>query len=125
MELKKLKHKNGCSLIQYPSGMYGVEYTDASIGVGMKYTDNKKSAENFFHKVSSDKYGKITYQGFPIKNTFKSKSGRKYVVAQRKNDYCVGNCYDTSTGRWAQGYYDFPTRYDAIKFAKKNAYTKK
>lgn len=54
MKLKLLKKKNGCSLIQYPSGTYGVEYTDTSFGYGMKYTDNKKSAERFFNKVSAD-----------------------------------------------------------------------
>ena len=54
MKLKNLKQKNGCSLIQYPSGMYGVEYTDASFGYGMKYTNNKKTAERFFNKVSAD-----------------------------------------------------------------------
>lgn len=54
MKIKELKKKNGCSLIQYPSGMYGVEYSDASFGYGMKYTDSKKAAENFFAKVSRD-----------------------------------------------------------------------
>lgn len=54
MEIKTLKKRNGCTLIQYPSGMYGVEYTDASLGYGMKYTDSKKVAENFFKKVSAD-----------------------------------------------------------------------
>ena len=54
VKIKTLKHKNGCSLIQYPSGMYGVEYSDSSIGYGMKYTDSKESAERFFNKVSAD-----------------------------------------------------------------------
>ena len=54
MKIKLLKKRNGCSLIQYPSGMYGVEYTDASYGYGMKYTDTKKVAETFFDKVSAD-----------------------------------------------------------------------
>lgn len=79
-----------------------------------------------------EKYEKITYQGFPVKNTFRSKNGRKYVVVERprgfngrlETDYIVGNGYNDSNGTWAQGFYDFPTRKKAINFAKKNAYKK-
>lgn len=85
-----------------------------------------------YHFLDNDKFKKITHQGYPVKNTFKSKNGRKYVVIERPKgmngrtttDYVVGNGYDTFNGTWAQGYYDFPTRKKAIYFAKKNAYRK-
>ena len=54
MYIKKLKTKNGCSLLQYPSGTYGIEYTNAAYGFGMRYTDNKTAALRFFNKVSAD-----------------------------------------------------------------------
>lgn len=79
-----------------------------------------------------DKYEKTTYQGFPIRNTFRSKNGRKYVVIERakgingrlNSDFVVGNGYNSFDGTWAQGYYDFPDRKSAVKFARKNAYRK-
>lgn len=49
-----LKKKNGVTLLQYPSGTYGIEHSNADYGYGMKYTDNKKEAINFFKKVSAD-----------------------------------------------------------------------
>lgn len=54
MQIKVLKSKNGYRLLQYPSGTYGVEYSDASYGAGMKYTDSKTDAIKFFKKVSGD-----------------------------------------------------------------------
>lgn len=54
MQIKILKSKNGCRLLQYPSGTFGIEYSDASYGCGLKYLDDKKEAIKFFKKVSSD-----------------------------------------------------------------------
>ena len=63
-----------------------------------------------------DRYEKVTHKGYPIKNTFKSKDGTKYVVVERQKgtlrspDYVVGSIYDSESGYWQQGHYDFPTK---------------
>lgn len=49
-----IKKKNGCQLLKYPSGSFGIEYSNACVGYGMKYTDNEKEAIKFFKKVSKD-----------------------------------------------------------------------
>ncbi len=91
-----------------------------------------KSKEEFYKllglnskgEYSKGNYKKTTRQGYPVKNTFKSKDGRKYIVGQRSNDYFVANGYNVEDGTWSQGYYGFSTRAKAINFAKKNAYRK-
>lgn len=65
-----------------------------------------------------------TRQGYRITNKLHDKRGRNYIVGKRNNDYFVGNGYDPGTGTWAQGYYDFSSRAEALKFAKKQAYKK-
>lgn len=54
MEIEVLKSKNGCRLLKYPSGTFGIEYSDSSYGAGLRYTDNYKEAVKFFNKVSAD-----------------------------------------------------------------------
>ena len=83
--------------------------------------------ENTYRELN--KFKNNTKQGYPVKNNF-GKGFRQYSVIERPKgtftspDYFVANCYDKTTGTWAQGYYDFSTRKEAINFAKKKAYRK-
>lgn len=87
---------------------------------------NKHSKDFYWDNA----YKKETKQGYPVKNIFRNKTGRKYAVIERpkgtlfSTDYLVVSGYDTWDGTWQQGYHVFDTRDKAIKYAKKNAYRK-
>lgn len=95
---------------------YEYNFTDGSTKRAFDYVDNK--------------YKKQTHNGFAVKNIFKSRRGYNYAVVERQKgtftspDYFVGAIYDTKSGYWQQGYYDFSTRQKAINFAKRKAYKK-
>lgn len=57
MKTNLIKKKNGVELIQLASG-YQVRHSNSEYGFGTFYTDNKKTAMNFFNKVSSDTLSK-------------------------------------------------------------------
>lgn len=68
------------------------------------------------------RYG-TTRQGYQITNCLTDRYGRTTIVAKRANDYIVAKGYNQSgDGRWAQGYYNFPTRKSAVNFAKYHSY---
>lgn len=82
--------------------------------------------EEFYRLLGLDKNGQSikgnfktkTKQGYKITNNIKSKSGRRYIVGKRQDDYFVGAGYDDSNGIWDHGYYCFSSREKAVDFAK-------
>lgn len=70
--------------------------------------------------MEKNQYKTETAQGYKIMSMTKDSFGRNVVIAKRTNDYAVGAGYDTRDGRWAQGYYNFPTLEAAEAYRKKH-----
>ena len=75
---------------------------------------NERKEEN--NKLAQDKFKNFTAQGDKVLSIVKDRDDRNIAVIQRKNDFMVAARYDTSDGRWAQGFYDFTTQEAAEKF---------
>ncbi len=78
---------------------------DGFVNIIRKQRELKKEEQ----KLKENKYLTETAQGYKIINTIKDERGRDIVIVRRPNDFAVGAGYNAEVGRWAQGYYDFPT----------------
>ena len=96
-----------------------IKMTDPKSGKSRTFKTEEEFLKFLGYKKSD--YKKSTKQGYPITNIFTSKSGIKFVVGKRPNDYFVGAGYESSYGTWGQDYYGFKNRKDAVKFAKNGA----
>lgn len=80
-----------------------------------------KNYEDAVTKISDGgDYSKKTKAGWDIIMTKSEASGRKFIVGKKGSNYFVGAGYNADDGEWGQGYYDFETKDEAIKFLKSN-----
>ena len=79
----------------------------------LKMSNRNNQEEN---KLAQDKYKNFTARGDKVLSIVKDRDDRNIAIIQRKNDFVVAARYDTTDGRWAQGFYDFTTLEAAEKF---------
>lgn len=79
----------------------------------LKMSNQNNQEEN---KLAQDKYKNFTARGDKVLSIVKDRDDRNIAIIQRKNDFVVAARYDTTDGRWAQGFYDFTTLEAAEKF---------
>ena len=78
----------------------------------------KVPTEDSCKKDSEEDFTVRTAQGYDVVKIFENADGRLYVIGYRpaRKDYFVGAGYDTTSGSWRQGYYDYKSEGDAMKF---------
>lgn len=69
-------------------------------------------------------YTNKTKQGYEIIHTVVRNNGVIDIIFKRRDgDYGIGRCYDTQSGVWDFGHYDFKTAYNAlVELIKLNEY---
>jgi hypothetical protein len=75
-------------------------------------------------ELEANKYLKRTKQGYEVVNMTKDMDKRNIAIIKRENDYVVAAGYDTNTGTWSQGFYDYKDLKDAEKFREEKYGTK-